>query len=283
VPDPAELFGRIVRFVGDILGASALRFEVGATLVILGILLVLLQLVARPVTRWATSDAGGLTAVGRAMALAAESGTDVVVSLGAAGLVRGTDALGRLQTLAAMPVLAHVARAAARSGVPLRVLTNDPLAAVVADATLAAGHASTDTLERSGRSRVVLVGEGRPSAAGLVMTTNARPAAAFVVGSLREEATLHLEGLRHGAGALVAGTAEAAQVPTVLLAGGGTLIGPEAYQAPADLRADVNERTMVMAANRLILVAAIAIVIGSVLALTGVVDPATLLSGTPAE
>ena len=35
------------------------------------------------------------------MALAAESGTDVVVSLGGGGLVRATDAIGRLQTLAA--------------------------------------------------------------------------------------------------------------------------------------------------------------------------------------
>jgi hypothetical protein len=283
VPDPAELFGGLVRFVGDILGASSLRFEVGSTLVVLGVLLVLLQLVARPVSRWATSDAGGLTAVGRAMALAAESGTDVVVSLGAAGLTRSTDALARLQTLAAMPVLAHVARAAARSGVPLRVLTNDPLAAVMADATVEAGHASTDTQERSGRSRVVLVGEGRPAAAGLVMTAAARPAAAFVMGSLREEATLHLEGLRHGAGALVAGTAEAGQAPTVLLAGGGALIGPEPYQVAADLRADVNERTMVIAANRLILSAVALIAVGVALSLTGVVDPSTLLSGTAAE
>jgi hypothetical protein len=283
VPDPAELVARLVRFVGEILGASSLRFEIGSTLAVLVVLLVLLQLVARPVSRWVTSDAGGLTAVGRAMALAAESGTDVVVSLGAGGVVRGTDSLARLQTLAAMPVLAHVARAAARSGVPLRVLTNDPLAAVVADATVEAGHASTDTLERSGRSRVVVVGEGRPTAAGLVMTTRARPAAAFVVGSLREEATLHLEGLRSSAGALVAGTAEGAQVPTILLAGGGSLIGPEPYQAPADLRADVNERTMVMAANRLILVAVAAIVVGSALALVGVIDPGSLVSGIAVE
>jgi hypothetical protein len=280
VPDPAELFGGLVRFVGDILGASSLRFEIGPTLVVLGILLVLLQLVARPVSRWTTSDAGGLTAVGRAMALAAEAGTDVVVSLGAAGLVRGTDALGRLQTLAALPVLGHVARAAARSGVPLRVLTNDPLAAVLADATVEASHASTETLERSGRSRVVMVGEGRPTTGGLVMTATARPAAAFALGSVREEATLHLEGLRHGAGALVAGTAEPAQVPTVLLAGGGALVGPEPYQAPADLRADVNERTMVLAANRLILIAATGIAIGVALSLTGVLEPVTLLSGS---
>ncbi|HEX7171786.1 MAG TPA: DUF6754 domain-containing protein [Candidatus Limnocylindria bacterium] len=283
VPDPAELVTRLVRFVGEILGASSLRFEIGPTLVVLGILLVLLQLVARPVSRWVSSDAGGLTAAGRAMSLAAEAGTDVVVSLGAGGLTRATDALGRLQTLAAMPVLGHVARAAARSGVPLRVLTNDALAGVVAQATLEAGHASTDTLERSGRSRVVVVGEGRPTTAGLVMTARARPAAAFVGGSLREEATLHLEGLRSGAGALVAGSAEPAQVSSILLAGGGSLVGPEPYQAAADLRADVNERTMVMAANRLIVIAVAVLAAGSALALAGLIDPASLVTGIAAE
>jgi hypothetical protein len=152
----------------------------------------------------------------------------------------------------------------------------------MAEATLEAGHAKTATLERSGRSRVVLTGEGRPVAAGLVMTAAARPAAAFVAGSLREEATLHVEGLRHGAGSLVAGTAEATQAPSVLLAGGGALIGPQPYQVAADLHADVNERTMVMAGNRLILLAVAAIAIGVVLSLTGVLDPGTLLSGTAA-
>jgi len=283
VPEPAELLGELVGWVGDVLGASSLRFDVGPTLVTLGIILVLLQLVARPVTRWVSSDAGGLGAVGRAMALAAEAGTDVVVSLGGGGLVRATDAIGRLQTLAAMPVLAHVGRAAARSGVPLRVLTNDPIAAVVAHATVDAAHASTETLERTGRSRVVVAGEGRPAAAGLVMTTRARPAAAFAIGSLREEAMVHLEGLRSGAGALTAATAEPSQASSALLVTSGALIGPEPYRVAADLRADVNERTTVMAANRLVLIAVAAIVVGSLLALTGVVDPGAVLLGTPTE
>ena len=94
MPSPAELLGRLVRFVGEILGASSLRFEIGPTLVVLGVVLVLLQLVARPISRWVTSDAAGLAGVGRAMALAAESGTDAVVSLGGAGITRTTDALG---------------------------------------------------------------------------------------------------------------------------------------------------------------------------------------------
>ena len=282
MPSPAELVGRVVRFIGDILGASSLRFEIGPTVVVLGVLLVLLQLVARPVSRWISSDAGGLTSVGRAMALAAESGTDVVVSLGNAGLSRATDAMGRLQTLAALPALSHVARASARSGVPLRVLTADPLTQVVAAAAVEAGHESTETLERRGRSRIVYVGEGRQAAAGLVMTTRAQPAAAFAIGSFREEATLSLEGLRGGAGTLTAGTAEPAQVSSVLLAGG-SLVGPATYQAAADLRADPTERTMVMAANRLILLAVAAIAAGTLLAAAGVIDPGAILAGAVGE
>ncbi|HEX7224372.1 MAG TPA: DUF6754 domain-containing protein [Candidatus Limnocylindria bacterium] len=278
MPSPAELLGRLVRFVGEILGASSLRFEIGPTLAILGVLLVFLQLVARPISRWVSTDAGGLTSIGRSMALAAESGTDVVVSLGGGGLVRATDAFARLQTLAALPVLAHVARAAARAGVPLRVLTNDALAAVLAEATVEAGHATTATEERASRSRVVVVGEGRTSGAGLAMTARARPAAAVAVGSLREEAVLHLDGLRGSAGALVAGTAEAAQVGSVLLAGGGALVGPEPFVAAADLRADVRERTMVMAANRLIAVVVAAVVLGSIISIAGIVDARDLIT-----
>lgn len=279
MPSPAELFGSLVRFIGEVLGSSSLRFEFGPTLVVLGIILVLLQLVARPVTRWTTSDAAGLAGIGRAMALAAESGTDAVVTLGGGGIVRSTDALARMQTLAAMPILAHVARAAARSGVPLRVLTNDPIAALVGSATLDAAHASTATRERVGRSRVVMVGEGRPVMAGLPMTARARPAAAFALGSLREEALLHLDGLGGRAGSLAVASAEAGQAPSLLLAGAHALIGPEPYQAAADLRADVDERTMVLAANRLIVLALVVLLIGSIVALTGVADPRDLLGG----
>ena len=275
--DPAELFGRLVRFVGDILGQSSLRFDVGPTLAVLGVLLVLLQLVARPVTRWTSADAGGLGAVARAMALAAEAGTDVVVSLGTAGVTRSTDGLARLQTLAALPLLGHVARAAARSGVPLRVLTNDPLGGVAARTTIDAAHASTATRERTGRSRVVFVGEGRGVPAGLAITARARPAAAFAYGSLREEAQLHLEGLGAGAGSLSAGTAEPSQPASVRLGSASALIGPELYTAPADLRSDVTERTSVLAANRLIALAILALAIGAVLSLADIVDPAQLL------
>lgn len=279
MPTPAELLERLINFVGDVLGSSSLRFDIGPTLIVLGVLLVLLQLVARPVTRWQTSDAGGLAGIGRAMALAAEAGTDAVVVLGGAGIARSTDALARLQTLAALPLLGHVARAAARSGVPLRVLVNDALAGVVADAAVDTAHRRTATLERIGRSRIVVTGEGRPALGGLAMTARARPAAALALGSLREEGALLLEGLRNGGGSLSAGTAEAAQAATPLLAGGGALVGPQLFVAAADLRADPNERTMVIAANRILVAAVIVLVAGSALALVGIIEPSDLLLG----
>jgi hypothetical protein len=279
VPTPAELLERLITFVGDVLGSSSLRLDVGPTLIVLGVMLVLLQLVARPISRWQTSDLGGLAGIGRAMALAAEAGTDAVVVLGGAGIARSTDALARLQTVAAMPLLGHVARAAARSGVPLRVLVGDPLAGVAADAAVDTAHRRTATLERLVRSRIVVTGEGRPALSGLALTARARPAAAVALGSIREEGTLLLEGLRSGGGSLSAGTAETSQAPTPIVAGGGALIGPQPFIAAADLRPDPNERTMVMAANRLLVVAIVVLVAGSVLSLAGVIQPTDLLLG----
>jgi len=280
---PADAIEAVLRFVGDILGASSLRFGIGPTLVLLAVLLIFLQLVARPVTRWVSGDPGGLGAIGRAMALAAEAGTDVVVSLGTAGIARSTDAFGRLQTLAALPILAHVARAAARSGVPLRVLTNDPLAGAMAAGALATAHAATATEERATRSRVVMVGEGRGTMSGLLLSAQARPAAAIAAGSLREEAQLHLDGLRGGAGALNAATAEPAQIPAVLLGSPTGLVGPELFGVVADLRASGDERTAVAAANRLAIGVVALIAIAFVGVLLGVFDLAPFLVGTGVE
>ncbi len=177
------------------------------------------------------------------------------------------------------PLLGHVARAAARSGVPLRVLVNDPIAASLASATVDAAHASTATMERQGRTRIVIVGDGRPTMAGLAMTTRARPAAAFAFGSHREEALLHFDGLRSSAGSLTTASAEAAQAPTLRLGGGSALIGPELFQAGADLRSSVDERTMVIAGNRLIGMAVAVIVVGTVLAMVGLIDLGAILVG----
>jgi hypothetical protein len=272
VPDVGELIGELVRLVGEVLSASSLRLGVGPTLGILGVLLVFLQLVARPVSRWAVRDPGGLAAAPRAMALAAEAGSAAVMCLGAAGLARSTSALARMQTLAALPILGHVARAAARGGVPLRVIVNDPMTAMAAAATLDEAHRRTATLERSGRSQVEFVGEGRGSMAARILADPSRPAAAFAIGDLGEEGLLVLDGLAAEAGSTSFGTANPSQAGSVLLTGDGAMIGPQPFQAPADLRTSALERTAANAANRLVALSVLVLLIGTLLALAMGID-----------
>jgi hypothetical protein len=269
MPNLGELIGRLIALLGELVSASSLRLGIWPTLAVLGVMLVLLQLVARPTTRWTTRDLGGLAAVPRSMALAAEAGSAVLFSLGTAGVARSTSAIGRLQTLAGLPILSHVARAASRGGVPLTVSTNDPVAEIIAAEAVAESHRRTATVERSGRSRVEYIGEGRAAAAGSALA-GGEGGAAFFAGGLDEEALLLLDGMAAGSAASSLGTASAGQASSLLLEGDGVLIGPQLYQAPADLRAGGFERTMVLAGNRLIWIALAVLLVGSVVALAGV-------------
>jgi hypothetical protein len=254
-----------------------------ATVVLLGVVLVLLTLVARPPTRWTQRDVGRLAAVGRAMALAAESGGAATFSLGTAGVARATSALDRLQTLAALPILGIVAGAAARSGVPLRVSTNDPVAAQMADRVLDEAHGRTETRERRDRSTTDYLGEGRATAASAAMARASlpavSPAAVFVAGSLSEEGLLLLDASARHAASTSFGTADASQATSVLLTGEGTLVGPELFAATSDVRGG-SDRTAVTATNRIVLAAAAVIVIGSMAAGLAGVDVAAALVGS---
>jgi hypothetical protein len=279
MPDPGQLVGDLLRFIADQIGASSLRLGPLPTLALLTVLLVLLSLVARPSTRWMVRDLGRLAAVRRAMALAAESGGAAAFSLGTAGVARGASSFDRIQTLAALPILGHVARAAARAGVPLRVTANDVVAVHLAEVAMADAHRRTETEERQERSRAEYVGEGRAVSAASALADAGAPAAAFADGGLSEESLLLLEGAGEGAAWTSFGTAAAAQAGSVLLTGEGTLIGPELYQAPSDLLAAGHERTGVLAANRLIAAAAVVIVLGSLVAVAGGVDLAAALAG----
>jgi hypothetical protein len=277
--DLGQLVGNVLSFIGDQVSSSSLRLGPLPTLALLAVLLVLLSLVARPSTRWMVRDLGRLAAVGRAMALAAEAGAEASFSLGTAGVARAASAVDRLQTLAALPILSHVARAAARAGVPLRVSANDVVAVHLAESTLAEAHRFTDTEERRLRSHAEFIGEGRavPAAAAIAEVT--RPAAAFADGALAEESILLLGAVAEDAAWTSFGTASASQVASALLTADGTLVGPELYQAPSDLRAVGHDRTGVLAANRLLLAACLAIVVASVITLASGVDLAAMLAG----
>ena len=93
MPNLGELAAQLIRFLANAVGSSSLRLEAAPTVGILLVLLVLLSLLARPSARWSAADLGRMAEVGRAMALAAESGADAVVSLGGAGVVRASSAV----------------------------------------------------------------------------------------------------------------------------------------------------------------------------------------------
>ncbi|HEY7526471.1 MAG TPA: DUF6754 domain-containing protein [Candidatus Limnocylindria bacterium] len=277
--DLGRLAGDILAFFGGQLGASSLRLGPLPTLGLLAVVLVLLSLVARPSTRWIVRDLGHLAAVGRAMALAAEAGGDAAFSLGTAGVARAASALDRLQTVAALPILAHVARAAARAGVPLRVTANDIVAVHLAEGTLADAHRLTETDERRRRAQAEFTGEGRAVPAAMALAEQATPSVAFADGGLAEESLLLLDGVAGGAAWTSFGTASTSQIASVLLLGEGTLAGPELYQAPSDLKGSGHERTAVLAANRLLAAAVAVILVGSLVVVAGGVDLAAALAG----
>ena len=278
MPNLSELIGRLVGVLGGLLSASSLRLGVGPTLVVLGVMLVLLQLVARPTTRWTTRDLGGLAGVPRSMALAAEAGSAALFSLGSAGVARSTSAFGRMQTVGGLPILSHVARAASRAGVPPVISTNDPVVEIIAGEAVAESHRRTATVERTERSSVEFVGEGRAASAGRALAGR-EAGAAFLAGGVEEEALLLVDGLASGSAASSLGTATAGQASSVLLEGEGALIGPQLYQASADLRGGGFERTMVLAANRLIWIALAVMLVGSLLALAGAMQVGPALLG----
>jgi hypothetical protein len=276
MPDVGGALGGIVSFIGEQVSASSLRLGPVPSAAVFLVLLVLLSLVARPTTRWVVRDLGRLAGVGRAMALAAESGGIAAFSLGTAGLVRATSAFQRIQTLAALPILGHVARAAARAGVPFHVTANDPLVTHLAD--LADAHRRTATEEREQRSASEYLGEGRAVAAAAAIADPTAPTASFVAGGLSEEGLGLLVGASHGSAWTSLGTADASEASSVLMTGEGTLIGPQLFQATSDLHPGP-ERIGVLAGNRLVVAVIVLVLTGSAIALLTGFDVAATLAG----
>jgi len=279
MPNLGEFASYLVGLVTDAVGSSSMRLGAAPTVAILLVLLVLLSLVARPGARWVASDLGGLARVGRKMALAAESGADATVSLGSAGESRAASATDRFQTLAALPLLGHVADAAARAGVPLRVTTNDPVAALLAQTTLAAAHQRTATPERASTTAVEYVGEGRSAAAAFALASAQPHGVAAVAGGLAEDALLVLDGVLGDAEWSLAATASGSQAAGPLLSGDGSLVGPAFFQAEGEIGRGGHARTVVLAANRLIWGTIGLLLVGSLLAWAGAPQVAAFLTG----
>lgn len=279
MPNLGELAAQLIRILTDAVGSSSMRLGAAPTVAILLVLLVLLSLLARPSARWASSDLGRLAQVGRAMALAAESGADAALSLAGAGVVRSASSIDRFQTLGSLPLLGYVAEAAARAGVPLTVTTNDPVAALLAEVTLAGAHQRTATPERASASHVEYIGEGRAVAAAAALAGARTHGVAVVAGGLAEEGLLMLDGVLGDAEWSVAGTTSASQAAGPLLSGDGSLIGPELLQAGGEVSVTGSARAVVLAANRLIWTVIGVLLLGSVVALAGGPQLAEFLAG----
>jgi hypothetical protein len=277
MPGIGDVVARLVAFVGDLINDSSLRLGLLPTIGVLAVLLVLLSLVARPTTRWTTRDLGRFASLGQSMARAAEAGATATFSLGTAGVARAVAAGERLQTLAGLPLLGQVARAAARSGVPLHVTTNDPITALLAGDAVDDAHRRTDTPERRRRSTVEFVGEGRAASAGLALSSVRAGGAGHLAGGAGQESLLLASGVAAGDGTSRLGLGEASEAPSVLLLGDGALIGADLFAAPADLRGTGQSRTAVVATNRLIGIAAAVLVLALAWALLGG-DPAAALA-----
>lgn len=279
MPNIGELAAQLIRLLADAVGSSSLRLGAAPTVGILLVVLGLLSLLARPSARWAAEDLGRLAQVGRAMALAAESGADAVVSLAGAGVVRAAAAVDRFQTLGSLPLLGHLAGAAARAGVPLHVTTNDPVAALLAESTLAGAHRRTSTPERASGSTVEYIGEGRALAAGSALAGARRHGVAGVVGGMAEEGLLQLDGTLGDADWGIGGTASAGQAAGPLLMADGSLIGPELLQASGEVATGGSARPAVLAANRLIWTVIVVLLLGSLVAWAGGPQVAEFLVG----
>jgi hypothetical protein len=279
MPNLGEFASYVIGLVTDAVGSSSMRLGAAPTVAILLVLLVVLSLVASPGARWVASDLGRLSRVGRMMALAAESGADATISLGSAGVSRGASATDRFQTLAALPLLGHVADAAARAGVPLRVTTNDPVAVLLAQATLAGAHQRTATPERASSTAVEYVGEGRSASAAYALASAQPHGVAVVAGALGEDGLLVLDGVLGDAEWSLAATASSSQLAGPLLDGDGSLIGPAFLQAAGEIGPNGHARTVVLAANRLIWGAIGLLLVGSVITWAGGPQVAAFLMG----
>src|SRR3989442_4496763 len=133
MPNIGELAGNRIGLLGALIGSSSARLGPAGIGTILLVFFLLLALLARPVTRWTTRDLGRLATLRRSLAIAAEAGAGAGVSLGTAGVGRSANAMSRLQTLAALPLLDPVAQLAGRSALPPAGTTNDPVTPCIAE------------------------------------------------------------------------------------------------------------------------------------------------------
>jgi hypothetical protein len=142
-----------------------------------------------------------------------------------------------IQTIAALAILGHVARATARYGTDLDVPNRDPLTFVTARETVRGAYLmeGRPDLYREEMVNYVTYDQFAFTAAVSGRMVRERPAANFLIGYFFAESLILAESGQASGAIQIAGTADPAQLPFFVAACDYTLIGEELYAAGAYL------------------------------------------------
>jgi hypothetical protein len=172
----------------------------------------------------------GLNAVDEAIGRATELGRKVI-------FVPGIQSVSDIQTVAALAILGHVARASARYGTDHDCPNRDPLTFVSARETVRAAFLAEGRpdLFREEMVNYVTYDQFAYTAAVSGRMVREKPAANFLIGHFFAESLILAETGQSTGAIQIAGTADPSQLPFFVAACDYTLIGEELYAAGAYL------------------------------------------------
>ena len=172
----------------------------------------------------------GLDAVDEAVGRATEMGRPVY-------FVHGLGGVGGLATIAAVNILARVARRAAEYDTRVRVMNNDPIVTAVSQEVVKQAYTEAGRPDAYNVDDVSLVAADQFSYAAAVggRMVREQPAAVFLVGTFAAESLLLAETGASTGAIQVAGTDSYAQLPFFVTTCDYTLIGEELFAASAYL------------------------------------------------
>lgn len=198
-------------------------------LVFSGIVLAFIQAARRNPNLFIRKIAG-LEAVEEAIGRATEMGRPVF-------FVHGLGGIGSLATIAAVNILARVARRAAEYDTRIRVMNNNPIVTAVSQEVVQQAYTEAGRPDAYDADDVSLVASDQFSYAAAVggRMVREQPAAIFLIGSFAAESLLLAETGASTGAIQVAGTDSYTQLPFFITTCDYTLIGEELYAASAYL------------------------------------------------
>ncbi|MBM4035165.1 MAG: hypothetical protein FJ291_25770 [Planctomycetes bacterium] len=172
----------------------------------------------------------GLEAVEEAIGRATEMGRPVF-------FVHGLGGMGDLSTIAAVSILARVARRSAEYDTRVRVMNNDPIVQAVSQEVVKQSHTEAGRPDAYNADDVPLVAPDQFSYAAAVngLMVREQPATIFLMGSFAAESLLLAETGASTGAIQIAGTDSYTQIPFFITACDYTLIGEEIFAASAYL------------------------------------------------